>query len=131
METPEGLAKHLQRFAAVRPPVLPTPLQYATGISKLLGRDIWVKRDDLTGIALGGNKARKMAFLAAEALDCGADTLVSVGAHQSNHTRTVAAYASMLDMECHLVLGGDEEEPPTANILLSKLLGATLHFQTT
>lgn len=125
------LAEELRRFPHVLKPVLPTPLHYLPGLSKRLSNDIWIKRDDLTGVAMGGNKSRKLSFLAADALRNSADVIVSVGAHQSNHTRTVAAFAAMLGIECRLVVGGSPEEPRTGNLLLSELLGATTTFAET
>ncbi|MFZ0160175.1 MAG: D-cysteine desulfhydrase family protein [Kineosporiaceae bacterium] len=108
--------------------VLPTPLHHAPRVSAALGREIWLKRDDLTGTGLGGNKIRKLELLAAQARDAGADTLVSVGAPQSNHARTVAAVAARLQLDCHLVLGGHAPETPSGNLLLDELMGATLHW---
>jgi D-cysteine desulfhydrase len=126
--TPAGLRKELSRFPKVLGPLLPTPLHYLPGISKRLGSEVWIKRDDLTGVAMGGNKSRKLSYLAADALRKRSDVLVSIGAHQSNHTRTVAAFAAMLGIECHLVLGGQPEQPSTGNLLLSEVFGATLSF---
>ena len=108
--------------------VLPTPLHRATRLSDVLGREVWLKRDDLTGVGLGGNKVRKMELLASDALGRGADTLVGVGAGQSNHARTVAATAAMLGMPCHLVMGGGAPAQLTGNLLLSDLFGARFHF---
>lgn len=108
--------------------VLPTPLHRADRLCHALGREVWIKRDDLTGVGLGGNKIRKMELLAADARRAGADTLVGVGAPQSNHARTVAAVAAMLDMRCHLVLGGSRPARSTGNLLLDELYGAELHF---
>ncbi len=87
-----------------------------------------VKRDDLTGLALGGNKARKLEHLCAEALDQGCDTLVTGGGPQSNHARMTAAAANRLGLDCHLALAGREPRRHDGNLLLDDLLGATLHF---
>jgi 1-aminocyclopropane-1-carboxylate deaminase/D-cysteine desulfhydrase-like pyridoxal-dependent ACC family enzyme len=87
-----------------------------------------VKRDDLTGLGVGGNKARKLEFLCGEARAAGARTLVTVGAAQSNHCRMTAAAGSVLGAEVHLVLSGDRPHQLTGNQLLSSLFGAQLHF---
>lgn len=108
--------------------VLPTPLHHAPRLSAALDREVWLKRDDLTGTGLGGNKIRKMELLAARARAENADTLVTVGAPQSNHARTVATVAAMLGLDCHLVLGGRAPATPSGNLLLSTLVGAQLHW---
>ncbi len=108
--------------------ILPTPLHRAPRLSAAAGKEIWLKRDDLTGIALGGNKLRKLELLAADARHQGADTLVTVGAPQSNHARTVAAVAAMLGMSCELVLGGQRPAHPEGSLVLDLLFGARLHF---
>lgn len=87
-----------------------------------------MKRDDLTGLGAGGNKARKLEFLCAEAVDAGARTLVTVGAAQSNHCRMTAAAGARLGLDVHLVLSGDPPAAATGNQLLSLLFGAQLHF---
>jgi D-cysteine desulfhydrase family pyridoxal phosphate-dependent enzyme len=86
-----------------------------------------VKRDDQTGLALGGNKARKLEHLCAEALALGCDTLVTGGGPQSNHCRMTAAAANRLGLACHLALAGEAPDIPTGNLLLDHLLGAELH----
>lgn len=106
----------------------PTPLHPAPALSRAIGTEVWIKRDDLTGAAGGGNKLRKMELLAADARRADADILVSVGALQSNHARTVAATAAVLGMECHLVLGGDRPARPSGNVALAALFGAHLSF---
>lgn len=119
-------------LAALRPAtaLLPceTPLHPLPRISEELGREVWVKRDDLTAVGVGGNKIRKLELLLAEALDQGADTLVTVGAAQSNHARATAAVAAMAGLRCHLVLGGEEPDTRTGNLLLDDLLGASLEY---
>lgn len=92
------------------------------------GATLLVKRDDLTGLGLGGNKARKLEPLCAAALAEGADTLVTVGGAQSNHCRMTAAAGARLGLDVHLVLGGDRPTELTGNQLLMELFGATLHF---
>lgn len=89
---------------------------------------LFVKRDDLTGLALGGNKARKLEYLCGEALERGRDTLVTGGGPQSNHARMTAAAANRLGLDCHLALAGRDPKHHDGNLLLDDLLGATLHF---
>ena len=92
------------------------------------GARLWIKRDDLTGLGGGGNKARKLEFLCGDAVRIGARALVTVGAGQSNHCRMTAAAGACLGMEVHLVLSGEEPDEATGNQLLSSLFGAQLHF---
>jgi 1-aminocyclopropane-1-carboxylate deaminase len=111
-------------------------LQRLDRLSAHLGGDveIWAKRDDVnSGLAFGGNKTRKLEFLAADALNQGCDTLVSIGGVQSNHTRQVAAVAAHLGLQCVLVQEHwvDWDEPhyeTTGNILLSRLMGADVRL---
>jgi 1-aminocyclopropane-1-carboxylate deaminase/D-cysteine desulfhydrase-like pyridoxal-dependent ACC family enzyme len=105
---------------------LPTPLERGPGLPG--GARLWVKRDDLTGLGAGGNKARKLEFLCGEALRTGARSLVTVGAGQSNHCRMTAAAGAVLGLEVHLVLSGDRPARPAGNQLLSELFGAQLHY---
>jgi D-cysteine desulfhydrase family pyridoxal phosphate-dependent enzyme len=103
---------------------LPTALEELPRLSAALGGPrLWVKRDDQTGLAFGGNKARKLEYLAAEARGQGAKTLITAGAVQSNHCRQTAAAAARLGFDCILVLAGDPSEAPSANYLLDQLLG--------
>ncbi|TPQ34034.1 D-cysteine desulfhydrase [Cupriavidus pinatubonensis] len=81
-----------------------TPLEKLDRLSRMLGRDVYIKRDDTTPLAFGGNKLRKLEFLAADALSKGADTLVTAGAIQSNHVRQTAALAARLGLRCHALL---------------------------
>lgn len=103
---------------------LPTPLEDAGELPS--GRRLLLKRDDLTGLGVGGNKARKLEYLCADAVRSGADVLVTVGAGQSNHARMTAAAGARLGLETHLVLGGSPQ--PEGNQLLAQFFGATLHF---
>ena len=106
---------------------LPTPIEPLPRLSGLLkGPSILVKRDDLTGLAFGGNKARKLEFAAAEAQANGARTLITVGAAQSNHCRQTAALAARMGMDCILVLSGSPEEAVSGNLLLDHLFGAEI-----
>lgn len=116
---------------------LPTPLHRLVRLSEELGGpELWLKRDDLTGLAGGGNKTRKLEFLVGDALARGADTLVTVGAIQSNHTRQTAAAAARAGLGCALLHNGwTQESGPhyrvAGNILLSDLLGARLYHDPT
>ncbi len=105
---------------------LPTPLERGPGLPG--GARLWVKRDDLTGLGAGGNKARKLEFLCGDALRVGARSLVTVGAAQSNHCRMTAAAGAVLGLEVHLVLSGERPRQPTGNQLLAELFGAQLHY---
>ena len=110
---------------------LPTPLEEMPRLRAALGGGprLWIKRDDQTGLATGGNKARKLEFLVAEALEQGADTLVTVGAAQSNHCRQTAAAAAKVGLRSALVLTGHPPPRPwNGNLLLHVLLGAELHW---
>ncbi len=96
---------HLARFPRVFLAHLPTPLERLDRLSRELGGpEIWIKRDDCTGLSTGGNKTRKLEFLMAEALAMGADTVMTQGATQSNHARQTAAFAAKLGMACHILL---------------------------
>jgi D-cysteine desulfhydrase family pyridoxal phosphate-dependent enzyme len=106
---------------------LPTALEPLPRASEVLeGCELWVKRDDQTGLAFGGNKTRKLEYLVAEALGDGADTLVTTGAPQSNHCRQTAAAAARTGLACHLVLRGSPPATLSGNILLDGLLGAEI-----
>ena len=107
---------------------LPTPLHHLPGLSQTLPYDIYIKRDDQTGLATGGNKTRKLEYLIKEALNTGYDTVITAGAQQSNHCRQTAAACASAGLECHLWLNGNEPETYQGNLLLSHLLGAHLHF---
>jgi D-cysteine desulfhydrase family pyridoxal phosphate-dependent enzyme len=107
----------------------PTPLQQMPRLSKALGGPrLFIKRDDMTDLAFGGNKTRKLEFLFADAKNKGADTMISVGALQSNCACMVAAASRRLGMKPVLVLVGKEPEIYDGNLLLDKLLDAEIHF---
>jgi D-cysteine desulfhydrase family pyridoxal phosphate-dependent enzyme len=110
--------------------VLPTPIQPLPRLSALLGPRIMVKRDDMTGLAFGGNKTRKLETVLADARAGGAQTLVTVGAAQSNHCRQTAALAAQMGLGCVLVLSGEEPERASGNLLLDKLFGAEIVWTT-
>ena len=111
---------------------LPTPLEYLPRLTKHLGGpNIYVKRDDCTGLATGGNKTRKLEYSMAEAIESGADTVVTVGAVQSNHVRQTAAAACKLGLSCEVLLEHrvvDPSEPyrTSGNVLLDRLFGANI-----
>jgi D-cysteine desulfhydrase len=108
---------------------IPTPLQRLERLSAYLGGPgILMKRDDMTGLAFGGNKTRKLEFIVAEALAGGADTLLTAGAAQSNHCRQTAAAAAKAGKRCDLVLGGAAPSMRQGNLLLDTLLGARIHW---
>src|SRR6202162_5791338 len=108
---------------------LPTPIQELKSLSReLAGPELLIKRDDQTGLALGGNKTRKLEFLVGQALEQGADTLVTAGAAQSNHCRQTAAAAAKAGLKCELILNGKKPELPNGNLLLDELLGAKCHW---
>ncbi len=108
---------------------LPTPLEEMPRLAQMLGGpSLWVKRDDQTGLAGGGNKARKLEFLVGEALEQGADWLITAGAAQSNHCRQTAAAAVRNGLKCTLVLRGSPPPEVTGNLLLDHLLGAQIRW---
>ncbi len=111
---------------------LPTPLEEMPRLREALGGGprLLIKRDDQTGLATGGNKTRKLEFLVAEALEGGADTLVTVGGPQSNHCRQTAAAAAKMGLRCTVVLGSAPlpESQWTGNLLLDRLLGAEVRW---
>jgi len=110
---------------------LPTRIEKLERLSqKLGGPNIYIKRDDQTGTEVSGNKIRKLEFSVREALNQGADVLITCGGIQSNHCRATAAVASRLGMKSVLVLRGDSETESDGNLLIDKLLGAEIHFIT-
>ena len=107
----------------------PTPIHYLGNLTKKYkGPTLYMKRDDLTSLGMGGNKTRKLEFLIGEALEMGKDTLVTAGGIQSNHCRLTAAAAKKAGLDCHLVLNGTEPKVPNGNLLLDKIFGAKIHF---
>lgn len=122
---------HLARFPRIRLAHLPTPLELLPRLTAALGGpEIWIKRDDCTGLSTGGNKTRKLEFLMAEAQAMGADLVMTHGATQSNHARQTAAFAARLGMACHLLLedrrgSTDMNYNHNGNVLLDHLHGAT------
>ena len=126
---------HLSRFPRLHFAHLPTPLEPMEQISRELGGpDIWIKRDDCTGLSSGGNKTRKLEFLMADAVDRGADTIVTQGATQSNHARQTCAISAKLGLECHILLEDrtgyqDEAYTHNGNVLLDELHGAPISLR--
>jgi len=108
----------------------PSPLQHHPALAEALGVpvDLWVKRDDLFGPGVGGNKVRKLEYVIADALGSGSTTLITAGAVQSNHARLTAVAGAVCGLEVHLVLSGDPAKAPGGNLLLDELAGARLHF---
>ncbi len=107
----------------------PTPLIRLQNLEKLLGGPrLFMKRDDQTGLGLGGNKTRKLEYFLGDAITKGADCIITAGAAQSNHCRQTAAAAAFCGMECHLVLGGSAPKNVNGNLLLDLLFGAHLHW---
>lgn len=125
---------HFSRFPRQHFAHLPTPLEPMTNLTKLLGGpNLYIKRDDCTGLATGGNKTRKLEFLVGDALAKGADTLVTFGAVQSNHVRQTAAAACRFGLGCvglleRRVPGQGEPYDRTGNVFLDRLFGAELAY---
>ena len=122
----------LAKFPRVRLGHLPTPLEPMDRLSEVLGGPrLWVKRDDCTGLASGGNKTRKLEYLMADAQQKGCDTIITQGATQSNHARQTSAAAAKLGMSCHILLedrtgSNDPNYIMNGNVLLDRLHGATV-----
>ncbi|WP_101756985.1 D-cysteine desulfhydrase family protein [Oceanicoccus sp. KOV_DT_Chl] len=107
----------------------PTPLQLLERLSAEIGGPrIWVKRDDMTGSAVSGNKIRKLEFTLAKALADGCDTIITCGGVQSNHCRTTAILCAQLGLQCHLILRGADNEPVDGNLLLDRLVNAQISY---
>ena len=125
----------LERFSRVTLCHQPTPIEPMARLgAELGGPRLFIKRDDCTGLATGGNKTRKLEFLVGEALAEKADMLVTQGAVQSNHVRQTAAAACKVGMKCHALLerrvpGKTETYETTGNVFLDKLFGATIEFR--
>ena len=105
---------------------LDTPLMALPRLGREIGVALWVKRDDMTGSVMGGNKVRKLEYVIADALAQGADTLITCGGTQSNHCRATAIACAQLGLRAHLVLAGDSLDHPDGNLLLDRLAGATI-----
>ncbi len=122
-------ASAIQNIARKPLAFLPTPLTRLHNLEKCLkGPRILIKRDDQTGLGFGGNKTRKLEYLLGDALQQGADCIITAGAAQSNHCRQTAAAAAACGLECHLALGGTPPKSRQGNLLLDMLFGATIHW---
>src|SRR5438876_10850763 len=121
-------ASQSRRTAVPNLALLPTPLVEAPRLSAELGIRLLIKRDDQTGLALGGNKARKLDYLMADAVERGCDTLVTAGGAQANLARMTAAAAGIAGMAGQLVLRGDEPTDYSGHLGVGRPLGRALHF---
>ena len=118
----------LERYPRVSLTRLPTPLQALPSLSARLGSRLYIKRDDLTDLTLGGDKPRKLEYEVARAQAQGADTLVTCGSSQSNHARLTTAAARKVGMECVVILSRDQYEAFQGNLLTVYLMGAQVHL---
>ncbi len=107
---------------------LPSPFHFLPRLSQAIGREVWIKRDDIIGPAMGGNKARKLEFILADALERGARKVVTFGGLQSNHVRMTAAVARRFGLEPHAVFFEPKPKHLQGNLLLNHLLGTRMHF---
>lgn len=123
--------KNLNDFARVPLAILPTPIQKLENISRLLGVNVWIKRDDMTGIGLGGNKVRKLEFLLADAKTKGAEIVFTTGGAQSNHAMLTAACAKKLGMTPILILKKRGVTERKGNQLLEYLMDTDVRFMDT
>jgi 1-aminocyclopropane-1-carboxylate deaminase/D-cysteine desulfhydrase-like pyridoxal-dependent ACC family enzyme len=129
MHTPEQIRAAIARVPRRAFAFLPTPLEACPRLSAQLGVRLWIKRDDMTGLAFGGNKTRNLEFRLAEALDAGADTLLFGVETTSNSARQTTAAANKLGLRTVLFLrGAPPEGAPQGNLLLNRLLGAEVHY---
>lgn len=118
----------LDRYPRIALTRLPTPLQALPTLSAKLGQHVFIKRDDLTDLTLGGDKPRKLEYEVARALAEGADTLVTCGSAQSNHARLTTAAARKVGMDCAVVLSRDQYQAFQGNLLTVYLMGAQVHL---
>lgn len=121
------ISRLLRQFPREKVSLLPTPFHRLERLSEISGCELWIKRDDLTGFGLGGNKTRKFDFLIADAIQRGCDTLIGIGANQSNFCRILAAVGTRYGMDVHLILSGEKPEKVTGNLLIDHLLEATIY----
>ncbi|MFB0567323.1 MAG: D-cysteine desulfhydrase family protein [Candidatus Bathyarchaeia archaeon] len=129
MEKIADLQKQINKLQRIELARLPTPLEEMQRLSKFLGGPkLWIKRDDLTGTAFGGNKERKTEFFMSDAIQKGADVIITTGPIQSNHARITAAVAKKLGLKVVLVLRGNEPQEYDGNLLLDHLFGADIRF---
>ena len=123
-----SIGEALSRYPYVTLTRTPTPLQPLPHLSARLGVNVSIKRDDLTDLALGGDKPRKLEYELVQAQTQGADTLVTCGSAQSNHARLTTAAARRLGMQCAVVLSRDHYEAVQGNLLAVYLMGAQVHL---
>ena len=109
---------------------LPTPIEFLASLSFDLDHQVWVKRDDLTGLELSGNKVRKLEYLVADARAKGSDMLITCGGAQSNHARATAMVASNMGLACRVLLRGSEDTVSQGNLLMMRLSGAKVQWCT-
>jgi L-cysteate sulfo-lyase len=120
----------LEKFKRIKLGHFPTPIEYLKNVSKYFdGPNIFIKRDDCTGLATGGNKTRKLEFLIPDAIKNKAELVVTVGAVQSNHARQTAAACTIMGLKCLIILEQRVKDPPeiymnSGNVFLNKLFGA-------
>ena len=123
--------RNLHDLPRVRLGVFPTPFYRLDRLSEQYGRGIWIKRDDLCGVALGGNKVRKLEYLLADAQQQGCDTVFTTGGAQSNHAMLTAACAARLGMQCTLILKKRGVTDHKGNLVLDDIFGAQVEFMDT
>ncbi|HAE87275.1 TPA: D-cysteine desulfhydrase family protein [Candidatus Marinimicrobia bacterium] len=121
------IQKKLAPFPRTGISLLPTPCHRLDRLSQETGCELWIKRDDLTGFGFGGNKTRKFDFLMADAMQKGCDSLIGIGANQSNFCRILSAVGSCYGLDVFLVLSGDKPDHPTGNLLIDHMLNATIY----
>lgn len=120
--------KQFSDFPRISLGLLPTPMYRLPNISRMLGKNVYVKRDDMTGVALGGNKVRKLEFLIADAMEQGCDYMLTTGGAQSNHAMLTAACCSRLGLGCILVLQKRGVWQKLGNQIINSLLGVDVRF---
>ena len=123
--------RELNTFPRIHFGIFPTPIHKLNNISRLLGTNVWIKRDDLIGVALGGNKVRKLEFLLADAKKQGAEIVFTTGGAQSNHAMLTAACANRIGLEPILILKKRGVTECKGNQLLEKLMGTEVRFMDT
>ena len=123
--------RDLNTFPRIHFGIFPTPIHKLNNISRLLGTNVWIKRDDLIGVALGGNKVRKLEFLLADAKKQGAEIVFTTGGAQSNHAMLTAACANRIGLEPILILKKRGVTECKGNQLLEKLMGTEVRFMDT
>lgn len=118
----------MKKFEKLNTGMLNTPIHKLDNISRDLECNIYIKRDDMTGFAFGGNKLRKLDYLLADALSKNCDTLLTYGGPQTNHGRLTAAVAARFGLKCIIIMDGDRPAKPTANLIIDKMMNADLYF---